>query len=302
MYELLKTICGFNCKIMDISILENDYLRISVSNQGAELQEVINKKNNKNILWIGNSDFWGRKAPVLFPIVGKLKDNIYYVDGKKYSLPQHGFARDCAFEIKSVSPFSCVFILKSATETKEVYPFDFELEIEYLLQENELVTSYKVRNIDSRNMYFSIGAHPGFSIDPDTFSNYSLHFEKGENLNRFKLENGLLTKDTEHIPLENQELKLNYSLFKEDALVFKNMQSNSISLLNSNGEKEFTFHAKYFPFYGIWTKEHAPFICLEPWHGIADSVNTTQLLSEKEGIIELIPNEVFQCEYSIEIH
>lgn len=287
---------------MDNIILENNCLRISISNLGAELQEVINKKSSKNILWNGSPDFWGRKAPVLFPIVGKLKENTYYVDGKMYSLPQHGFARDCVFETKSVSTSSGVFILKSTSESKEVYPFDFELEIEYVLQENVLVTKYKVRNVDTKNMYFSIGAHPGFSIDSDIFSSCSLYFDTEENLNRFKLENGLLTKNTEHISLEKRELKLNYALFKYDALVFKNMQSNSISLMNADGKKELTFHAKHFPFYGIWTKENAPFICLEPWHGIADSVDTTQILSEKEGIIELITNEVFQCEFSIEVY
>jgi galactose mutarotase-like enzyme len=281
--------------------LENEFLKVRISSQGAELQELINKETTQNILWDGNPDFWGRKAPVLFPIVGKLKENTYYFEGKAYQLPQHGFARDHVFNLKESSEKRVVLVLSSSEQTKTIYPFDFELQITYILEGKGLQTHYTVRNVGSENMYFSIGAHPGFKVEAEDFAKYSLHFSSEEDLNRYKLDQGLLTVHTEGVELEKQKLTLTYSLFEEDALVFKNLKSETITLHDTSGKKVLSLRAKNFPFYGIWTKENAPFICLEPWHGVADSIDSIQLLSEKEGIIELLPHEVFCCEFEIEI-
>lgn len=281
--------------------LENEFLKVRISNQGAELQEFINKETNKNLLWNGNPDFWGRKAPVLFPIVGKLKENTYYFEGKAYQLPQHGFARDQVFEVRETSQSRVVFVLSSSEQTKAIFPFDFELEISYILEERVLQTQYKVKNCGTKNMYFSIGAHPGFQVKNEDFESYSIHFSAEEELQRYKLDHGLLTVHTEEVNLDKQELGLTYSLFKEDALVFKKLKSEKLTLIDASGNKVLSLRAQNFPYYGIWSKENAPFICLEPWHGVADSVDSIQLLSEKEGIIELLPNEVFTCDFELEI-
>jgi galactose mutarotase-like enzyme len=284
--------------------LENDFLRLKVNEKGAEMQSLVDKQQNRELLWQGNPEYWNRKAPVLFPIVGKLKGNSYIFEEKAYQLPQHGFARDCTFSLLEKTNSLLCFSLKSSSEKKVYYPFDFELIISYALMENKLICTYKVKNSGSQNMFFSIGAHPGFAlpIDEDNpFESYQIRFEKVENLNRFLLTEGLQNGEIEKVNLENSVLKLNYKLFEKDAIVLKNMQSSWINLEEKNGNRLLKFHAENFPFYGIWTKKNAPFVCLEPWHGIADSHDSNQQFQQKEGIISLVKNQVFSCSFAIEV-
>jgi galactose mutarotase-like enzyme len=284
--------------------IENDFFQLVVDESGAEMQSLVSKQQNRELLWQGNSEFWNRKAPVLFPIVGKLKENSYIFKNTEYQLPQHGFARDCSFSILDEKNFSLSLSLKSSPETKINYPFDFELIICYKLIGNKLICTYEVNNSGNENMFFSIGAHPGFAlpIDEDNpFESYQIRFEKEENLNRFLLTDGLQNDEMEKVNIENSVLKLNYELFEKDALVFKKMQSSWIQLEDKNEKKMLKFHAENFPFYGIWTKKNAPFICLEPWHGIADYQDSNQDIQEKEGIISLEPQHVFSCSFTIEV-
>lgn len=240
----------------------------------------------------------------LFPTVGKLKNNQYTYQGKAYTLPQHGFARDYSFTLVDKTENSLTFLLEQSGATLINYPFNFRLYIHYRLEENALTVSYRVENSSDKDLYFSLGAHPGFScplFPNEQFTDYYLQLEHPEALKRYLLDQGLQNGQTEPVALvNNNQLPLTYELFEKDAVVLKNLRSEKISLRSRHHQHGLDFIFPGYPYFGIWTKEkNAPFICLEPWHGIADSVNSSGALTEKEGIILLPSGEVFTCEYTI---
>ncbi len=272
--------------------LQNNTLSIGILPTGAELRSVINKETGKEYIWQADASVWNRSSPVLFPFVGRLKNDTYFYQNKTYTLPQHGFARNFEFElIKQTNNLLC-FELKSNEQTLENYPFHFSLQLSYELTENELSLTYRVENTGAEKMYFSLGAHPAFNL-LDDINTYSLEFELEENYVRHLLEAGLQINKTEEVAMQGKQLQLNENYFETDAIVLKGMQANEISLFNKNNKKELSLKAEGFPYYGIWAKKPYPFICLEPWHGIADSVNSSGELEEKEGIEILNSAEVF---------
>jgi len=277
--------------------IKNQFLEATFNTLGAELISL--KSAEKEYMWEGNPEFWSKHSPILFPIIGELKNGIYLFEGKEYRLPRHGFTREKEFEVVEQSDNSIVFSLKSDSETLKVYPFHFELQIEYILVENKLEVHYKVENRSQEKMYFSIGGHPAFAL-PENFGNYSLLFETDNDLKFTALENNLLLEKTQNLEVENNKLPLNYQLFEKDALVFKNHQIDSITI-QENGHNILKVSFEKFPDLGIWTKMNAPFICIEPWFGHADGVRTTQNLEEKAGIQILKEHEVFNSLFTIEI-
>lgn len=277
--------------------IKNHFLEVNFDTLGAELISL--KSKDKEFIWEGNAEFWNRQSPVLFPIVGSLKDDTYFFEGIEYLLPRHGFARDKDFTILAHSSDHIIFSLKSDADTLKVYPFHFELQIEYRLIENKLEMHYSVQNNSDFKMYFSIGGHPGFALS-ENFENYSLDFECQDELKFSLLENNLVSDETKILQTEQNKLTLKYHLFEKDALVFKNHKIESITI-QEFGKNFLKISFIGFPDLGIWTKMNAPFICIEPWFGYADRVNTNHELKEKEGIINLKPNELFQSVYKIEI-
>ena len=286
------------------TILENNELRIKISAAGAELTSVFNKQNKQEYLWQADKKWWPRHAPVLFPIVGKLKNDSYSINGNSYTLPQHGFARDKNFQLHEKQNNAVTYILKDDESTLQIYPYHFSLKIIYTLSGKKLTIGYEVKNTGKQQMYFSIGAHPGFICpmqEDEKFTDYYLEFEKAETLDRHLLENGLFKGVTESIFSNDDILKLNYDLFAKDAIVLKNLQSKYLYLKSNKSGYSLKFDFAGFPYLGIWTKPGAPFLCIEPWFGIADYKNSDGELAQKEGIISLIANEVFSASYSIEI-
>jgi galactose mutarotase-like enzyme len=281
-----------------ITTISNSKLIAKINSKGAELISLQNQ-NNKEFIWDGNPEYWGKHSPVLFPIVGTLKNNNYTFDKKTYHLSRHGFARDSDFEIVIRTESQVVFSLQSDSTTKSVYPFNFELQVSYSLLENELFIGYKIINNDKIEIPFSIGGHPAFALT-EKFEDYSLAFEQAENLVSYQLENDLLSDKTFVIPIEKNKLPLTYSLFEKDALIFKKLNSKQISILENNRP---ILHFKFddFPNFGIWTKNNASFICLEPWLGYSDTFNCSGNITEKEGIQFLSSKKTFDCQFSIEI-
>jgi len=270
-----------------ISKLSNDKIFIEVDTLGAELKKLVLKRNNKNYLWHGDLEYWGRSAPVLFPIVGRLKNNNYLYNDQKYKMTQHGFARDKEFELIDQSENHLTYSLNEDKESLEKYPFKFRLEIKYTIKENSLAVSYKVKNRDQKKMYFSIGAHPAFYWplnENENKEDYFLEFEKDENASRYLLDSGLLNGNKEKIIKKSKILKLSSNTFKDDALVFKNLKSEKIILKNRKSDLKVEMEFEKFPYLGIWSQSAAaPFICIEPWHGIADSTDSSGKLEEKRG-------------------
>lgn len=279
-------------------ILSNSELTATINTFGAELISLKNK-SNREYIWEGNPNYWGKHSPILFPIVGCLKNNSYCYNNVVYNLPRHGFAREMDFDVIKKTDSTVVFSIQQSTVTLEKYPFHFELQISYKLINSVLKISFKVINNNDVSMPFSIGAHPAFAIAND-FENYELQFEKSENLVVSKLENDLISNTTYTLPLENNSMPLTYSLFENDALIFKTIKSKSVTI----AENKIPFlKVQYndFPSLGIWTKSQAPFICIEPWLGYADTIENNGNLEQKEGIQILGVNQIFETNYLIEI-
>lgn len=261
-------------------MIKNQLISATINSLGAELVEL--NKNDKKYIWEVDTNFWDKTSPVLFPTIGLLKNEEYRFNGKTYKLPRHGFARNFDFEVISKNEDSVVFSLKSSEKTLNIYPFQFELRISYLLEGNKLTVTYDVINLSEEKMYYSIGAHPAFAIDGN-FEDFTLIFDEDKDLETHKLENELFSGRTETVQLHDKGLPLNYQLFEKDALVFKNSATQSLTIAKGKNpilKVEFSD----FPYLGIWTKVNAPFICIEPWLGIADNVNSAGDLTEKEGI------------------
>ncbi len=286
-------------------ILENGILKVEISSKGAELQSLFHSGLGIEYLWNGDPAFWAKRSPVLFPIVGTLKNNTYFYQGKSYQLSRHGFARDREFLVEKQSPKEIIFLLHSDEEIKKNYPFDFEFRIRYQISADELSTEYQVSNTGKDTMFFSVGGHPAFRLPltRDTrFSDYYLRFDETENLSRWPISNeGLILPRPIPVLEDSNRINLNKSLFYQDALVFKYPASSDISLLSAKTTHGLVFQSGEFPFLGIWSAKDADFICLEPWCGIADAVNSDQQLERKEGIEKAIPGKPFSRQWRVKV-
>jgi galactose mutarotase-like enzyme len=277
--------------------IKNEFLEATFNTKGAELVSL--KSRNKEYIWNGNPEFWGKHSPILFPIVGTLKNNSYLYNNTEYSLSRHGFARDFEFERIEKQDDSLMFILKSSEKTLKLFPFEFQLKLTYQLHLKKIFFRYEIINNNDFEMPFSIGAHPAFSLQ-NSFSEYNLEFEFQEDLCCYALENNLLSDKTKTITLIEKKLNLDYKLFENDALVIKKLQSKQITI----NKKEIpllkvTFNN--FPNLGIWTTKNAPFVCIEPWLGYSDTQHSSGKISEKEGIQKIMPNGTYNCEFNVEI-
>jgi galactose mutarotase-like enzyme len=293
-----------------IYTLENEFFKVSISTKGAELQSVFSKKLGVELLWQGDATFWGKRSPILFPIVGSLKNGEYEYQNKKYKLSRHGFARDMEFKCTTaqstiIKGTEVSFTLTQTEETLQQYPFEFEFEILYTLLEDSLMVNTKVLNTStSSDLYASFGAHPAFNLPifpSSNFEDYSLVFSKNEEAGVYPLtETGLIKTEQKPFFENENKLQLSKELFYGDALVFKDLKSDSIKVVHNDTKKGFQFvFVGDYDYFGIWSAKDAPFICLEPWAGIADTENSNGKLVNKEGIIRLLPNEESSAMWSI---
>ncbi len=280
--------------------LKNNVFFVNASKSGAELISIHNLTNKTDILWNPDLKFWNRISPVLFPIVGKLKDNSFLENEMHFEMLQHGFARNMEFEIIQHTENSLSMQLTSNEETRKQFPFDFLLNISYILIENCLDIHYSVTNLSSVEMPFSIGAHPGFAIDKP-LNQYKLVFDQSFTADRYMIDNGLYTGESTPTMQNTHELLLSDELIQHDAVVFKNVPFYRVTLCELDNTPVVTVSSSDFPHWGFWTKPGAPFFCIEPWAGLADSTNATGNLRDKEGIHILEPNQMKQFSYSIEM-
>ena len=280
-------------------------IKIESKKEGGELTSI--KKDGKEYLHDGK-EFWNRHAPILFPIVGMIKDNKTSVLGKTYEMKQHGFARDMKFEEVFKSENEVRYYLKYNEETLKRYPFKFELNIIYKIDnlENSISTIYEVKNIDDKEIIFGLGAHPAFKCDYSS-GDYYLKFEKereDENIVIKQLTEGLINNkeiDTKSI-IKNNIIELKKDIFDKDAIIMTNINSSKIKLINKKENKEvLEFDFTGFPYLAIWSKKGAPFVCIEPWFNTADKIDSNGIFEEKEDLIELKPEKIFRCEYKVKL-
>ncbi len=281
-------------------------LEIITSPSGAELTSI--KYNSRELLHQGDSVldkngkiYWKRHAPILFPIVGSLKNNTTSINGINYEMSQHGFARDMKFDIVKISEREHIYVLKYNEDTLKLYPYKFELYVSYIVENNKLRVKYKVKNVDKQLMYFGIGGHPAFIIDLKN-NKYNVEFEEKEDgIKFFQLDSGLISYKNNYINeslLSNNCIKINKDTFAHDAIIMSGLKSRKIRL-NENNVCKIEFDFTGFKYLALWSKKDAPFLCIEPWYTTADYCDSNQVFEEKKDNIKLEPGQEFECEYSI---
>lgn len=290
---------------MAIYSLKNDSLAIEVNEFGAELTSIIDTASNTQYLWDANPAYWKRHSPILFPIVGSLKDKSFSYHGQTYFLPQHGFARDLQFTMKEQTDTVLWFSLEANAKTKELYPFEFGLELGYRLDGRSITVLWKVTNHGNDTMYFSIGGHPAFlcPLDPEEDQNeYFLAFDTLNPIRYHRInENGLLIKKpVSLLTTDNGLLPINSHMFDFDALIVEEHQCSKVSLLDAS-HKPYLSVSFDAPVFGIWSPagKNAPFICIEPWYGRCDAEDFVGTLEERVYGNSLESGQVFQAQYEI---
>lgn len=285
--------------------LKNEMLTIQVSGHGAELQSI--RKDDYEYLWQGNPEYWGRRSPVLFPIVGSVWEKCFRVDGKVYEMGQHGFARDMDFELVSAADTEVWYRLKSSEKTLAAYPWPFVLEIGYRLEGNSVKVLWKVTNPGDTEMFFQIGAHPAFNYpgyDPDAVDRGVVAFDRNDNLQRsgFKGKGCVDPQARFPIPLSDDGmLRLKRDTFDDiDTLMLENDQVHKVVFLKNDSSPYLTvtFDA---PVVAIWSppKRNAPFFCIEPWYGRCDRADFTGEFKDRDWVNALAPGATFAVSYTI---
>ena len=286
--------------------LENDQLRISIDAKGAELKSVYSKTANLEYMWDADPAYWAKTSPVLFPIVGALKDNIYNFQAQSYQLPRHGFARDKVFNLVEQKPDTLTFSLESDPDTLKVYPFPFTFSIIYTLAGDQLSVGYRVQNKGTGTMLFSVGGHPAFKLPlagGTHYEDYQLLFEKEETAGRWPIsKDGLIEKEPQPFLQQSKVLPLTKELFGKDAVVLKHLQSQWVQLASDKTQHGWRFSFPGFSYLGLWAAPGADFVCIEPWCGIADSVDSDGQLPNKEGILQLGPKENFIVQWAVQFY
>ncbi|MBP7865743.1 MAG: aldose 1-epimerase family protein [Acidobacteria bacterium] len=282
--------------------IHNDFLSASVSTLGAELQSLRSARTGLEYLWDGDPRWWKGRAPILFPVVGKLERDRFRHGGEEYTLPQHGFARERAFEVLRAGPERVVLRLTSDPESLRAWPFPFTLTVSYALEGPALRQTFRVENPVEQELRFSLGLHPGFRcpLAPgERWEDYRVSFELPETLERHKLAGGLRTGKTEPFLDGGREFPLERGLFASGAVVLNGVRSRWVRLHNPATGNGVACSVLGFPWLGFWTKGDGAFLCIEPWHGVADRVDHDGSLDTKEGLRRLGPGEVFEGVFAV---
>ena len=277
--------------------LENDFLKLGVSTKGAELMYIYSQKGTQ-FLWEGSEKSWNDRAPILFPICSRLRNNQYTHKGKTYDMGMHGFAMFKEFKGEKISDNVLKFTLVADEETRVCYPFDFELNIYYELLENKLNVRYEVKNPAESELFFSIGAHEGYYC-PEGIEEYYIEFDNVRNLDRTITENGVTTSKTERMMTNSKIFPLKNDYFVGKSIILKNTDIDRMALVHKNSSKRITVDFKGFPWFLLWTIPGEQYICLEPWHGICDMEGSNFEISEKGSIITLKGHEAFETVHTI---
>ncbi len=280
-------------------------LKIQSKKAGAELTSI--QYNGKEMLFQGakvldsnGNIYWKRQAPILFPIVGQLKNSQTQIEDKTYEMSQHGFARDMDFEEISKTENEHHYMLKYNEETLKKYPYKFELHVIYEIIGDTLIVTYKVKNIDDKTIYFGLGGHPAFNCNYSS-GEYEIAFLENEDKIEFlKLKNGLIDTEKAQNILQDNKICLKEDTFDNDAVIMKNIKSNKVVLQNhETNQKILEFDFTGFLYLALWSKKEAPFVCIEPWQNTADRIDSIQIYKNKENIIKLEKDKEFECKYSI---
>ena len=288
-----------------MEILKNEQLQLAVSPMGAELQS-IKDSNGKEYLWQADERFWPRHSPILFPIVCGLWNKRYRIDGFEYTMERHGFARDMEFKLIGRTDNKVTFALESTTATRRLYPYDFMLSVSYRLDGNRIHVIWHVHNTDNNEIHFQIGGHPAFNL-PDVGEGEPMHgclkFDNEGHLERL-IGNvgGCIVPGRFDLPTEKGFWTFDEASFREDAVILDRCQVKQVQLLDKARRPVVTVDMKTHAV-GIWSPygKNAPFVCIEPWFGVHDSVEYQGDFRKKYLMNHLQPGASFLSEYIITI-
>jgi len=278
---------------------------IQIETRGAELQSVKDIFGTE-YLWQGNSKYWAGRSPILFPIIGTQKNGEFEYAGNTYPTKNHGFARYSEFEVLRQNKDSILLSLSSNEDTLRIYPFKFSLQVEYALKGTVLEVEYRVANTGKEDMLFSIGGHTGFNcplLPDENFEDYTVEFEKNETTVRMLLnDKGLYDGLTMPLFDGNRDFRLDHSLFELDAIVPEHLESKSVTLKSLRSGRGVRLDYGDFDNCAVWSaRGDAPFVCLEPWNGIASSVDDSGRLEDKKGIIKLSVGQLYRVSHTISL-
>ena len=283
-----------------MNTLSNEFLTLHAKPEGAELCSIQTSDGTEH-LWQADPAIWSQHAPILFPIIGKLKNDQYTHNGKTYTLSKHGFARNMSFTLLEQTENKLIYQLLATNETKAAYPFDFELRVIYRLKDTNITVEYEVRNHGQDAMPFSIGAHPGFNL-PGKLEEYFLTFEKEETRTaRLLGDDELLSSEEIRITESSDCIPITQTLFDRDALILLDVNFEKLTIASRKSDTRITVDFSGFPQLGVWAKPGAPYVCIEPWFGYADPIEPYGEISNKPGIQTLPPGEIFRCTHRITI-
>jgi galactose mutarotase-like enzyme len=258
----------------------NEHVTVEISPLGSEMQSIVTS-DGQSWLWDGDAAFWGGRSPVLFPIVGKAPNDHVVIDGHRYPMGQHGFARRSEFALATSGDDFCRFELQSNQSSRSIYPFDFVLTLEHRVEGRAVVVTAEVSNKDQRPMPFGIGFHPAFvwPLPECDGLDHSVTLENGGEPELIRLSGGLLKPEPLPSPFRNGVLVLKHELFEADAMLFP--EGAGAGLTYAAGDRAIRFTWENLPNFAIWSKPGAPFVCLEPWRGTSAQVNRGDELAER---------------------
>ena len=290
---------------MAILTIENAFLKVGINKKGAELSSLFDKRDSIEHMWKADPAFWPRQAPILFPCIGESKEGKITVEGREYAMGRHGFARHELFAVVGQGKEHVEFELRSDPNTLRQYPFDFVFRVRYELEGAKLVQSFEVVNSGINEMGFQLGGHPAFSVpfrEGEAYNDYEVRFDSSMSLNRWLLtKDGLYSGETRPFLNNEAQFGLFYDLFKEDALVFKNISSKQVWIQHRNGGKRLKMDYEGFPHLGIWSIPGADYVCLEPWIGCADAAVASADFFLKDSLVILKPRERFTTSFSVQL-
>lgn len=292
-----------------IHIIKSQEISVCIDTLGAQLISIKDKEGLEYI-WQRNPDVWGRSSPILFPVVGRCRKGILNVCGKDFEMPTHGFASSTEMQVFEKKENRISFVMKADSDSKKIYPFEFEFYAIFTVLEKKLTVTYKVINKDSKDMYFGCGGHTGFNLkltDEDKFENWQLEFEYDEPLwaNDIDMNEIEISSAKKHeIDRVGNTVQLKRELFDNDAMIFENIKSKVITLNNKKLNKSIVFSYSDYPTIAVWTKakcDDATYVCLEPWQSMGFRSDEGNKIEDKYQIVKLAPKEESQYSYEIEL-
>ena len=284
--------------------LQNAALTCVVALRGAELRSLRDTARNDEFIWQRDPSVWAASAPILFPVIGRLKDGGYVLDGRFHEIPRHGFARGVDFTLRHANETSATFHLTNSTATIAAYPYAFTLEVTFTLKARTLVVDYRVLNQNDRTMFFALGSHPAFSLPAGLgpLEDWSIRFDETEEPSCHRVAENLLSSAPEPFTFDaDNGFVLTGDTFVRDALIFKGIRSRHLQIVHRERGVRVRFDTGGAPTLGIWAKPGAPYVCLEPWFGFDDSSEINVDIRQKPDMLRLAAGETFAAAYSVTV-